>query len=93
MGLDIPMLLARYTDMKFASAMTVKMQMDGTPKDKWPDKCVGCGACAAVCPQHINIPKVFKEYDVMLHTGPTWAELCKKREEIAERMKSGLIDV
>ena len=43
-------------DLKFANAMTVKMQMDGTPEDKWPDKCIGCGACAAVCPQHIDIP-------------------------------------
>ena len=87
MGLDIPMLLAGYNDMKFAEALTVKMQMDGTPKEKWPDKCVGCGECMAVCPQHIDIPAVLKEYDEMLRTGPTWADLCKKREEIAERLK------
>lgn len=86
-GLDIPMLLAGYNDMKFASAMTVKMQMDGTSKDKWPDKCVGCGACTAVCPQHIDIPGVLKEYNEMLHTGPTWADLCRQREEAAEKMR------
>ncbi|MCR5687003.1 MAG: aldo/keto reductase [Lachnospiraceae bacterium] len=89
MGLDIPMLLAGYNDLKFASALTVKMQMDGTPADKWPDKCVSCGACAAVCPQHIDIPGVLKEYDEMLHTGPTWADLCREREEAAERLKAG----
>ena len=86
-GLDIPMLLAGYNDLKFATAFTVKMQMDGTPAEKWPDKCIGCGACAAVCPQHIDIPKVLKEYDEMLHTGPTWADLCKQREEAAERLR------
>ncbi|MCR5474106.1 MAG: aldo/keto reductase [Lachnospiraceae bacterium] len=85
--LDIPMLLAGYNDLKFASAMTVKMQMDGTPADKWPDKCIGCGACAAVCPQHIDIPAVLKEFDQMLRTGPTWADMCREREEIAEKMR------
>lgn len=88
MGLDIPMLLAGYNDLKFASAMTVKMQMDGTPYDKWPDKCVGCGACASVCPQHIEIPEVLKEFSEMLHTGPTWAEMCRQREEAAEKMRA-----
>ena len=87
MGLDIPMLLAGYNDLKFASAMTVKMQMDGTPEDKWPDKCIGCGACAAVCPQHIDIPGVLKEFYQMLKTGPTWEELCRQREEAAERLR------
>ncbi|MCR5604939.1 MAG: aldo/keto reductase [Lachnospiraceae bacterium] len=87
MGLDIPMLLAGYNDMKFASAMTVKMQMDGTPAEKWPDKCIGCGACASVCPQHIDIPEVLNEYNEMLRTGPTWAEMCRQREEAAEKMR------
>ena len=88
MGLDIPMLLAGYNDLKFANAFTVKMQMDGTPKEKWPENCIKCGACASVCPQHIDIPNVLTELDEMLHTGPTWEELCKKREEAAERMRA-----
>lgn len=90
MGLDIPMLLAGYNDMKFASAFTVKMQMDGTPAEKWPDKCIGCGACASVCPQYIDIPEVLKEFDELLHTGPTWAELCRQREEAAEKMRAAM---
>ncbi len=89
-GLDIPMLLAGYNDLKFVSAMTVKMQMDGTPADKWPDKCIGCGACKAVCPQHIDIPAVLEEYTHMLRTGPTWEEMCKKREEEAEKMRAAM---
>ena len=88
-GLDIPMLLAGYNDLAFASALTVRMQMDGTPADKWPDKCIGCGACSAVCPQHIDIPTAMKEYDKMLHTGPTWADICREREEMAEKMRQG----
>ncbi len=86
--LDIPMLLTGYNDLKFASALTVKMQMDGTPKEKWPDQCIGCGACAAVCPQHINIPEVLKEYTKMLRTGPTWADLCREREEAQKKLSA-----
>ena len=49
-----------------------------------------CGACASVCPQHIDIPGVLKEYNEMLHTGPTWAEMCRQREEAAEKMRKQL---
>ncbi len=90
MDLDIPMLLAGYNDLKFASALTVKMQMDGTPAEKWPDRCIGCGACASVCPQHIDIPEALKEFSQMLKTGPTWADLCRQREEEAEKMRAAL---
>ena len=37
-------------------AGAVKMQLDAVPKDKWPHACLGCGVCAAVCPQKIAIP-------------------------------------
>ena len=49
-----------------------------------------CGACASVCPQHIDIPGVLKEYNEMLDTGPTWAEMCRQREEAAEKMRKQL---
>lgn len=88
MELDIPMLLAGYNDLKFQSSMTVAMQMDGTPKDKWPHSCIGCGACAAVCPQQIDIPAVMTEFAEMLDKSPSWAELCKQREEAAEKLKA-----
>ena len=88
MELDIPMLIAGYNDLKFQSSMTVAMQMDGTPKDKWPHSCIGCGACAAVCPQQIPIPEVMTEFAEMLNKSPSWAELCKQREEAAEKLKA-----
>ena len=88
MELDIPMLLAGYNDLKFQSSFTVGMQMDGTPKEKWPHNCIGCGACVAVCPQQIDIPEVMKEYADMLDKAPSWAELCRQREEAAERMRA-----
>ena len=87
MELDIPMLFAGFNDMKFQSSLTVAMQMDGTPKEKWPHNCIGCGACAAVCPQQIDIPEVMREFAEMLDKAPSWAELCRKREEAAERLR------
>ena len=88
MELDIPMLIAGYNDFKFGGGFTVPMQMDGTPQEKWPDKCIGCGACAAVCPQHIDIPEVMTEFTEMLRNAPSWAELCRQREEAAEKLKA-----
>lgn len=58
MGLDIPKLLEMYNqnvvtgEKDFISNMYV-----GTlAEDKRPSACIGCGACAAVCPQQIDIP-------------------------------------
>ena len=87
-GLDIPMLLKGYNDMKFAGGFTVSMQMDSTPKEQWPDSCLGCGACAAVCPQQIELPDVLSEYAEMLRKAPSWAEVCRQREEAAEKLRS-----
>lgn len=88
MGLDIPMLIAGYNDMKFQTAMAVPMQMDALPAEKRPESCIGCGACAAVCPQQIDIPAVMSEFSEMLANGPNWAELCRQREEAAERLRA-----
>lgn len=58
MGLDIPKLLEMYNqnvvtgEKDFISNMYV-----GTlAEDKRPSACIGCGACATVCPQQIDIP-------------------------------------
>ena len=87
MGLDIPMLIHAYNDLKFASSMTVPMQMDALPEDKRPSACVACGACAAVCPQKINIPAAMAELADALSKMPSWAELCRQREEAARKLQ------
>ena len=85
--LDIPMLLAGYNDQKFQAGVTVGIQMDGTPHDKWPDKCIGCGACTRACPQKIDIPGVMKEFYEMLTSGKSWTEICKEREAAAAKLE------
>ena len=87
MQLDIPMLIHAYNDLKFANSMTVSMQMDALPEDKRPSACIGCGACAAICPQKINIPAAMTELAEKLASMPSWAELCRQREEAARKLK------
>ncbi|MBO6158003.1 MAG: aldo/keto reductase [Firmicutes bacterium] len=88
MGLDIPMLIHAYNDVKFSGGSnTVKMQFDALPEDKLPSACIGCGACAAICPQNINIPEALKELSDTLAKLPSWAELCRQREEAARKLK------
>ena len=89
MELDIPTLLAGYNDLKFQTTLTVPMMMDETPEDKWPDKCIGCGACSAVCPQQIDIPEVLRAFTELLEKAPNWRQICKEREEAAERLRQG----
>lgn len=89
MGLDIPMLIHAYNDMKFAQSMTVPMQFDALPEDKRPSACLACGACAAVCPQGIDIPGALAELTQMLAKSPSWAELCRQREEAARKLREG----
>ena len=88
MGLDIPMLIAAYNDLRFAKAgFTVGMMLDALPDDKKPSACVGCGACAASCPQGIDIPAALSELDEMYAQMPKWADICRERAEAAKRAK------
>ncbi|MBR5380706.1 MAG: aldo/keto reductase [Clostridia bacterium] len=86
MQLDIPLLIHAYNDLKFASSMTVPMQLDALEEDKRPSACIGCGACKAVCPQQIDIPKALKELSDMVASRPSWAEICRQRAEAAKKL-------
>lgn len=87
-GLDIPMLIHAYNDVKFSGGgMTVAMQFDALPEDKRPAACVKCGACASICPQNIDIPGALEELADILSKTPSWAEMCRQRDEAARRLK------
>ena len=86
MGLDIPMLIHAYNDVKFANSMTVAMQFDALPAEKMPSACIGCGACSSICPQGIDVPAALKELTVLLEKTVSWADICRQREEEAKRL-------
>lgn len=87
MGLDIPMLIHAYNDIRYFQSMNIAMQFDALPEDKRPSACVACGACAAVCPQNIDIPGALKALSDTLAGMPSWAEICRQREEAARKLK------
>ena len=62
-GLDIPKLLALYNEHTFTGGgFLAPMAVAALPEDKRPSACLGCGACAAVCPQAIDIPEVLADF-------------------------------
>ena len=88
MGLDIPMLIHAYNDVKYSgTSMTVAMQFDALKEEELPSACIGCGACAAICPQNIDIPAALAELTEALSRTPSWAELCRQRAEAARKLR------
>ena len=87
MGLDIPMMIHAYNDMKYSGGnMIVRMQFDALPEEKMPSACIGCGACSQVCPQGIDVPTALKELTVLMEKTVSWADICRQREEEARRL-------
>ncbi len=63
------------------------MRIEFLPEDKKPSACIGCGKCARVCPQNIDIPGVMKDLTARIQQMPSWAEICRQREEAAKKNK------
>ena len=89
MGLDIPLLINALNDVRFnKGSFTVPMMLDTMPADKLPSACIGCGQCAQVCPQKIDIPKAMAEFAELIPTLPSWAKLCEERAAAAKALKA-----
>lgn len=86
-GLDIPLLISAYNDLKFIKSVNTSMLIEFMPDHKKPSACLSCGKCAKVCPQGIAIPQIMKELDDILQTMPSWAEISRQREEAAKALK------
>ena len=86
-GLNIPLLLSLYNEMRFAPTMNVGMTVDSLQESSRPASCIGCGQCAKLCPQKIDIPEAMKSFSEMLDKVPHWEELCRQREEAARKLR------
>lgn len=64
MGLDIPYLLSLYNQLVVTGKgdFIAPMALSALPEDKRPAACIGCGSCAAVCPQQIDIPGTLADF-------------------------------
>jgi len=87
MGLNIPMLIETYNDLRLGTNVNLSMRVEALPANKLPSACIGCGKCAKVCPQNINIPDVIKKAAELFKTLPSWIEISRQREEAALRAK------
>lgn len=88
MELDIPMLINAFNDARLhPNSFTVPMMLDTLPEDKLPSACIGCGQCAQVCPQKIDIPKAMAEFTELMPKLPNWSKLCEERAAAAKTLK------
>ena len=87
-GLDIPMLISVYNELKFMPTVNASMRIEAMEEGKRPDACIACGKCSRVCPQGIDIPKIMKELPGLMEKLPTWEEVSRLREEAQERNRN-----
>lgn len=89
MGLDIPKLISAYNEVRFSTGgTTISMYIDSLPEDKKPSACIACGACAAVCPQGIDIPAAMADFTDIIPKLADWKEISRQREEEAKRLRA-----
>ena len=62
MGLNIPLLISIYNDLKLGGGATVSNQLKALPEDQLPSNCIGCGQCTNACPQNIDVPSVMSDF-------------------------------
>ena len=67
-GLDIPHLLSLYNQLIVGGSggFIASMGVGSLPEGKRPEDCIGCGSCAAVCPQQIDIPGTMADFAARL---------------------------
>lgn len=87
-GLDIPDLISLYNEMRFATNVVTSMRAECLDADKLPSACIGCGKCTKICPQNIDIPGAMKDFADRLSKLTSWSEICRQREEAANRSKA-----
>ena len=79
-GLNIPLLIANYNELRFEPSVNTSMRLDALPDDKLPTACISCGKCTQICPQKIDIPAVMKAFSQKLTTITRWSDVCATRE-------------
>lgn len=89
-GLDIPLLLSVYNDLKVQPSVNTAMLIEFMDDSKKPEACISCGKCAKICPQGINIPEELKNLAQLLKTIPSWREISRQREEEAKKNRAGV---
>jgi predicted aldo/keto reductase-like oxidoreductase len=88
MGLNIPMLIEIFNDLRYAPGVNSALKIELMDEDKRPTACISCGACLSSCPQNIDIPKVLSDLSQLLTTIPSWRKISAERAEAAAKLNS-----
>ncbi len=81
-GLDIPMLLGVYNDIRYQATTTSILTVEGLPEDKKMTACIKCGKCSQVCPQNIDIPAELANFAEAYDKIPKWADISAARAKV-----------
>ena len=66
-GIDIPRMIELYNEHVFTGGgFIAPMALAAVPQDRQPSSCIGCGKCAEVCPQRIDIPGIMRDFTAKL---------------------------
>lgn len=82
--IDIPKMIGYYNEMKVAPSFNIGMSLDAVDKEHLPSACIKCGKCKNSCPQNIDITSALEELTDMVGKLPSWADICRQREEEAK---------
>ncbi len=88
-GLDIPLFLSIYNEIRVAPSFNASMRLEFLPEDKKPSACIACGKCRKMCPQSINIPEVLRDLEKLIQKIPSWRSISKEREKQVEQETGG----
>ena len=66
MGLDIPKLIAYYNELRVDGMGLLSYNMGVMQPEELPSACIGCGSCARVCAQGIDIPGIMRDFSEKL---------------------------
>jgi hypothetical protein len=83
-GLEIPELIRLYNQFKVQPGFTVMMTLEGMGQEHLPSACIGCGACAAKCPQNIDVPAVMAQFAEAIAALPPMGPAPSAKEEKAK---------
>ena len=85
MSISIPEMIATYNEIKKYPSTNAIMWLDTVDPNSLPSACIGCGACASICPQKIDIPFIMQDMTRIIETIPSWKDISKQREEAAKK--------
>lgn len=75
-------------EIRFSPAINVAMRLEALSESKRPSACIGCGKCARICPQNIDIPGAMKGLAAEVAKLPSWTEICRQREQAAKKART-----